>query len=233
MKLFTFPYAYGIDAIYNDLTNELASHVTVENINYPGHGKRIQENFLYSIEALAKDAIDIIKVSNEDYALLGYSLGAKVCCEIIRQLQETTYKQPKHVFFLASAPPSVDPKLDQNSDMTLEEAKVLLEELGNTPKEVLESEEIMAFIHPMLQADTKVLEDCYCPRWPYDAFTIPVTVINGDGEEDLVETEEAWQAFFPADANCEIMRFDGEHFFLFESKDNLLKLKKIILDKLC
>lgn len=232
MKLFTFPYAFGTDAAYNELTSKLASHFNVENINYPGHGKRIQENFLFSIEELAQDAIEIIKKSNEDYALLGYSLGARVCCEIMRQLQETSYRKPKHVFLLASEPPSIKPDLTQNSNMTIEEAKDLLYEMGNTPKEIIESEEIMAFIHPMMQADTKVLENSYRAKWPYEQLDIPLTVINGHDDEDLLEAEKAWQTFFPVDTDLERLRFDGGHFFLFENEENLVKLKNIILDKL-
>jgi len=230
MKLFTFPYAFGTDTIYNDLTRELAGYITLENINYPGHGKRIQEKFIYSVEKLAKDAIEIIQKSNEDYALLGYSLGAKVCCEIMKQLHETPRRQPKHVFLLASPPPSVKSK--QKSDMTMEDAKELLYEMGNTPKEVIESKELMSFIHPMMQADAKVLESCYCPKWAYEYLNIPITIINGHDDDELVGTEDAWKSFFPADVTCECARFDGAHFFLFENEENLLKLKEVILDKL-
>jgi len=229
MKLFTFPYAFGTDAIYSDLTAQLSPHLKVENMNYPGHGKRIQEKFVSSIQEIAKDAIDIIKNTTEPYALLGYSMGAIVCCEILRQLQNAPYRMPDHIFLLASAPPSVRSKRSENGELTMAEAREILLETGQTPKEVIESDEIMAFVFPMMQADVKVLENAYLAKWPYEQVAIPLTIINGEQENP---TEEAWQAFFPNDANCQYLRFDGDHFFLFEKRENLLKLKEIILEKL-
>jgi len=228
MKLYTFPYAFGTDAIYNDLTDQLSSHIKVENLNYPGHGKRIQEKLLYSIESLAEDAVAMIKNTTEPYALLGYSMGARVCCEIMKQLYFTPYRQPEHVFLLASPPPSVKSKSSKNGDLTMEEAKDILRETGQTPKEVIESDEIMNFVLPMMQADIKALEYT-CPEWAYSDMNIPITIINGTQE---VPTEEAWQVFFPTEANYECLRFEGDHFFLFNNAENVIELKKIILGKL-
>jgi surfactin synthase thioesterase subunit len=232
MKLFTFPYAFGTDNIYFDLKKELSHQINVENMNYPGHGTRIQEKLVYSIEELAKDAINFIRTTNEDYALLGYSMGSKLCCEIARQLQETSCKQPKHLFLLASPPPSKIAKISQNGEINVQDARQILYEKGNTPKEVIENEELMEFIYPIVQADIKVLETYYCSKWPLQSIDIPVTVINGY-EDDAIEREEAWKTFFPNDAVCDFFRFDGDHFFLFNKKENLAMLKEIILNKLC
>jgi len=231
MKLFTFPYAFGTDGVYYELEKELSHKINVENMNYPGHGKRIQDKLLYSLEEIASDAINTIKTTNEDYALLGYSMGAKLCCEIVRQLQGTCYRQPKHLFLLASPPPSKNERISKNDEIGLQEACLILGKMGNTPKEILESKEFMEFFHPIVQADAKVLGSYYYSEWPFQTLDIPATIISGH-QDNAEENEKAWKTFFPTDAPCDFLRFDGDHFFLFEQKENVSLLKEVILSKL-
>ncbi|MCL1990446.1 MAG: thioesterase domain-containing protein [Defluviitaleaceae bacterium] len=230
MKLFTYPYAFGTSTIYSHLEKALSPYLNVEHINYPGHGTRVQEKLIYLIEELAADAIKEIKKTNEDYALLGYSMGAKICCEVVRQLQGTAYKQPKHLFLLASPPPSKKAKISQNGEVDLEEAKRILLTRGNTPKEIVESKELMEFFHPMIKADVEALESYYLSEWPFPKMDIPITIINGK-EDEVIESD--WKTFFPADTICDFVELEGGHFFLFENEDHLLRLKKMILNKLC
>ena len=231
MQLLTFPYAFGTDGIYDGLTKELSKKIKVKNMNYPGHGKRITENLMYSIEEIANDAISSIKDINEDYALLGYSMGAKVCCEIIRQIEEKSYRKPKHIFFVASDPPSNAIKMSKADEIDLQEARDILRKMGNTPKEVLESKELMEFFHPIIKADAKALESYHCPSWPLASGDIAVTIINGKGDAAR-EKEKAWKKFLPKSASCEFLRFDGSHFFLFENRESLSSVKDVVLNKL-
>ncbi|MCL2560681.1 MAG: thioesterase domain-containing protein [Turicibacter sp.] len=231
MRLFTFPYAFGTDAMYHDLEKALSHRINIKNMNYPGHGYRIQEKVSHSIEELASDAIELIKKTNEDYALLGYSMGAKVCCEVVRQLHGTPYRQPKHVFLLASPPPSNVSKISKTGDIDLEEAREILRVRGNTPQEVIDSQEMMEFIFPIIEGDVKSLESYHCPSWPFDTFDIPATMINGH-DDFAVESEQEWRAFFPEDAICDFFKLDGGHLFLFENKENFKVVTEIILNKL-
>ena len=231
MQLLTFPYAFGTDGIYDGLTKELSNKIKVKNMNYPGHGKRVTENLMYSIEEIAKDAVSSIKDINEDYALLGYSMGAKVCCEILRQIEENSYPKPKHIFFVASEPPSNAVKMSKADNIDLQEARNILRKMGNTPKEVLESKELMEFFYPIIKADAKALESYYCPNWPLANDEVSVTIINGSGDAARTK-EKAWKQYLSKSANYEFIRFNGSHFFLFENRENLSSVKDVVLNKL-
>jgi len=230
MQLLTFPYAFGTDGIYDGLTKELSKKIKVKNMNYPGHGKRVTENLMYTVEEIAQDAINSIKDIKGDYALLGYSMGARVCCEIIRQIEEKSYRKPKHIFFMASEPPSNTVKLSAD-DISLQEASDILREMGNTPEEVLESKELMEFFYPIIKADTKALENYHCPAWPLENDEISMTIINGK-DDGAHAKEKAWKKFLPKSANYEFLRFDGSHFFLFENREHLSSVKDVVLNKL-
>lgn len=230
MRIFTFPYAFGTEIIFYDLADSLAGNMEVECMTYPGHGRRQSENLLSSIEELAQDAISAIQKTDDDYILLGYSMGAKVCCEILRQLEATTTKKPKHAFFLASSPPSEKVKISQTEELDIKEAGRILEELG-TPQSAIKSKEFMEFVHPIVKADVTALETFNYPKWPYEKLDVPITIITGE-KECFEEIKQAWIDFLPNNATYDFLTLKGGHMFLFEEEENIAAVKKVILSKM-
>lgn len=198
-------------------------------LDYSGHGQRISAPLLYKVDDIADDLYDQIRSKlqrNEKYALLGYSMGGLLCYEILKRIKEGHY--PENVFIFASHFPGHIYESDKYEQYDLKDVKALLKEYGGTPESILENNDFLAFMKPMVCADMIALRD-YSNKDTEFKIDCPLTVIRGSDEPDTQESMEEWRTYTLNSYYFYI--FEGGHFFLFDNPDNLRKGAEIINQK--
>ena len=232
MEILAFPYAYGSASVYSELKAALGSKFAFYSFDYPGHGSRIEEKTVNSIDKLADEALNHIeKFIHKPYCLLGYSMGGYVVFELYQKLKRLGKPLPKYIFLLASREPSwIHDKCDFEHS-TLEDVKDILRKKNGTSEEILREDDLISLLAPAIIADSIALRDYTCDNSETLPVECGVTIIRGNKETKLDNCKEEWEKALKRSA--EYILVDGEHFFLFQGKDDVKKIvSTIISDRL-
>ena len=109
MQLFCFTYAGGSADFYNQIEPFIASDIEVVKLEYSGHGKRRKEPNYESFNDLTEDMYSLIKEYmrvNENYALMGYSMGSIVLVEVLSKIKKMEEINMIFLFLLRKLTPS-------------------------------------------------------------------------------------------------------------------------------
>jgi len=232
MEILAFPYAFGSANIYSDLKNSLGKKCDFYAFDYPGHGSRIEETPLNSIDTIADDAIQqISSYISKPYCLLGYSMGGNVVFEIYQHLKKAGKPLPKYIFILASGEPNYEHDQFEFEKYDLEQVKGVLRDKNGTSEEILSEDELIDLLSPSIIADSVALRDydpCSEDKQPVECG---VTIVRGKQEESLEHCKENWENYLKRKA--EYILVDGKHFFLFQGTDDVKKkVTSIISERL-
>ena len=215
VNLYAFPYAFGNSNIYQELSKYTGKYIKVKPLNYPGHGSRMSDKFANSIQEMASDAYDMIENElDNEYCLLGYSMGGQVCYELYQLIKKNNRKLPIHMFIFASDAPDFKQDIDYKENMTLQHIKKILIDMNGTPNEILKNDEFIEMIAPIVESDSSNIKNYIPTNYAVEEIDCPVTIIRGLKEE--TETcESSWNKYFKN--KCEYIIVNGGHFFMFEN----------------
>lgn len=226
VKVFAFPYAIGNASAYNDYKELVKNDFDVIPYEYSGHGSRFLEPCLKTIEDMAMDAYEKIKDEIDGpYIILGYSMGSLVSYELLKIIENKHRNLPLAVFFMASESPGTDPVFTDCENMSLEDVRKLLIGMGGTPKEVLESDEMISLFSGVVKGDYGAIER-YKPELTMLSKRSSYYVIRGDKEDYPSEEMMGWEIV--CGENCKFIEFSGSHFFLFDDEKNMIKLYELM-----
>lgn len=215
ITLFCFPFAGGSSYSFNTFGPNLSPGIELNPVELPGRGKRSRENLMYDANAVADDILKTIEpviASGNPYAIFGHSMGALLGYIVIRKLIERKLQLPVHFFASGRGGPSYDDGREEYYKLPKKEFREKLRELGGSPKEVLDHEQLMDFFEPILRADFQVVETY--EHKIEEPFDVPVSVMTG--KEDKIDLEGAGMWQNETTAPIKIYEFDGGHFFLFD-----------------
>ncbi len=210
--LITVPYAGGSSAGFVQLTSKIRN-VTAFNYDYPGHGRRVGEEFAESLFAIAEElAKEIVKLSPEDqkFYILGHSMGAIVAFYCESLLEQEYQLSAERIFLSACLPPE---KFYENRIMfkTEEELYNYLRESRKIPEAVMNSPIFQKNILEQFKQDIRLIKE-YIPLDNIQ-ITAPVTCFCGS-EDDGVEVKgmAGWRAY--TKGSSDIYEIPGDHFFI-------------------
>lgn len=161
--LWCFPYAGGGLNIFRGWDSVLAPWVEVRPVILPGRDMRFGEAFLESIDDLAHHFIEATVRAGVDHlpqAFLGHSMGAAIAYEAAA-LAETRNNDSVQASLLivggraAPSLPRVDGPLHTLPDAAFRRK---LGEMGGTPLAVLDNDELMELLLPLIRNDFKAIE---------------------------------------------------------------------------
>lgn len=209
-RLVCLPYAGGSAAVYRTWDQLVPNDVEVCPVELPGRGRRIGEHPFSRLAPLVRALADAMEpLLDRPFALFGHSLGGLVAFELARLLRRRGWPVPCHLFLSASAAPARrrEPVLHNASDAEL---KARLLEFNGTPREILENDELMELILPVLRADFAVLETYeYHEEPPLD---VPITVFGGIHDRTVRPSElEGWRG---QSTSSRLHLLPGDHFFI-------------------
>ena len=147
------------------------------------------------------------------YALLGHSLGGIVAFEVTRLLVRSGGPLPTRLFVFAVRAPQLA-RREQIHDLPEDEFMDKVVRFGGMPDEVLESEDLLSLVLPVVRNDIKLIEEHECSGPP---LPVPISAFGGL-QDDAVPAADlmAWAAGTTKSFRCRF--YPGGHFFLHDPK---------------
>jgi len=220
LRLFCFPFAGGGGSFYRSWSQDLPAGVEVCPVQLPGRETRMRETAYTRIEPLISDVTNaLLPWLDKPYCLFGHSMGSLVVFELARRLATAHNSSPEHVFVSGYNAPQLEYKSALRSDLPENEFMAQLARMEGTPKEVLESPELMQLLLPVMRADCAV-----CDFYTYSeqaALLCPISVYGGSEDHETPQQSlEAWREQTASAFNCQL--FQGGHFFLQSARREFL-----------
>lgn len=226
LRLICFPYAGGSSLTYSPWVKNLHPDVELVLIQLPGRGVRFSEAPFESMDVMVKSiGLALNTLATRPFILFGHSMGARVAYELTLQLFMHEKTLPSHVIVSGSSAPFIERKEELTHDLPDDDFIHHIRELKGTPEEVLQNDELIKLLLPVLRADFKIAET-YCNK---RIQKIPTRVSIFAGKKDDIDLKdlESWSILF--ESNSGICWFDGDHFFIDEFIDEvLLEVNEII-----
>lgn len=224
LRLFCLPYAGGGASLFREWPRSLPRAIEVCLVQLPGRENRLTERPFDQIEPLVQTlAEEILPFLDKPFAFFGHSMGALISFELVRYLREKSRLSPIHFFASGHRAPQLPDPHPPIYALPLPDFLKELRTLNGTPDEVLQHEELMHLVLPMLQADFALAETyTYVPGEP---LTCPLSAFGGLLDKDVSQDEvAAWQQ---QTSSTFILRlFPGNHFFV--KSDRTLLLQTIV-----
>lgn len=229
INLFCLPFAGGNKYSYRKYEENTPSFINIIPLEYPGRGTRVQEPLLDTITQLVDDLYRQIKdrVDRRSYAIYGHSMGGLVGYLLTRKLIANGHQEPLHLFITGTSGPSAPSrKAKQRHLLAKKEFFEEVSSLNGIVDDILQNEELLEYIEPILRSDFKVIESYNHIEAP--RMDVPFTVITGTKEDMTTEEIQLWQKETNLPIN--FIRMPGNHFFINQYPYEIIQViaKKLI-----
>ncbi|MEZ4362898.1 MAG: alpha/beta fold hydrolase [Kofleriaceae bacterium] len=215
LRLVCLPFAGGAASVFHPWINLFGPAIEVCPVELPGRGVRMAEPPLRDMRRLCDALLEPLEHLHGGLplALFGHSMGGRIAFELAQRLGDKVV----HLFASGTAAPDVAPRLGGGPGAKpiaqLDDAEFLarLRELGGTPVEILEDEELMARVLPVVRADFVLVERYRAA--PHAQVAVPLTVLRGSHDPGVsAANAERWQ--LRTSAAYRHVEVPGGHFFL-------------------
>ncbi|MFL5884107.1 MAG: thioesterase II family protein [Thermoleophilaceae bacterium] len=211
-RIFCFPYAGGRAQAYASWAGAMPHGCELSAFTYPGRGSRLRDRPLTSARALAGEAADALEPRLDlPFAFFGHSMGALIAFETARALRDRGGPLPSILMVAGQAAPHLSAGTDTVHDLPDDEFQAHLRQMGGTPPEILESDELMRVLLPSLRADFQICDTyAYSPGAPLELDVRAYAAV--DDREASLDEIEAWREHGTGEFALEL--FAGGHFFI-------------------
>lgn len=178
IRMFCFPYAGGGAQIFQPLGKMVPRGVDVFALELPGRGRRFRERLLGDMDSIVNDAMKgILPLLGNDFIFFGHSLGGLIAFELVRKLRRKRFSLPRHLFVSGVVAPQIPNNEPPVCNLPHDAFIKKLKEMGGTPPDVFDNEELLELMIPMLRSDFQVYETYkYVSEAPLEC---PITVFGG------------------------------------------------------
>jgi medium-chain acyl-[acyl-carrier-protein] hydrolase len=212
LRLICFPHAGGSPWLFRNWWQRMPIEIEIGAIQLPGHGSRLREAPFNDFPALIEQIGEELRTRTvRPFALFGHSLGALMAFELARLLRDSGRPGPTHLFVSGQNAPQMPRERDALSKRNDSELIDGLRQLNCTPEQLLDSQELMELMLPVIRADLELYEN-YRYRLA-EPLECPLTVMGGldDPRTDLPGLE-GWKEH--TRNRFQTRRFPGDHFFV-------------------
>ena len=222
IRLFCFPYAGGTSLLFRSWANALGPSIAVCPAHLPGRERRLIEKPYTSAQSLVEAAAEaIIPHLNLPFAFFGHSMGALISFELARHLRRLHLPAPVHLFLSGRGAPQSGIRDTVTYNLPAKEFAEELRRLNGTPREVLENQELMELMSPLLRADFEVCQTYnYTPEPALDSS---ITAFGGLSDHDITaEMSGAWRE--QTTRSFRLCMLAGDHFFVHSAQQQILNI---------
>lgn len=231
IQLIAFPYSGGNASSYSDWRERLPAEVELVGVQLPGRGSRFGEPLLTNMDELADGLLDHLAARMSfPYVLLGHSNGALMAFTMLNRILHASLPAPLGIVISGKDSPVQPFERPQFSRLTGAALRDRLQRFAGTPTELLDNEELMSLVAPVLRADFALGESFRFRNVHADVARVPALVLAGEEDEIPVANVLAWQRVFAH--SCVTASFAGGHFFI-HSNPAVLTYLNAFLAKLC
>ena len=220
LRLFCLPFAGGGASVYRTWGSQLPGSVEVCPVQLPGREERYGEPAFTSVIGLARAVSrEMTPFLDRPYALFGHSMGALLAFEVARSLRHSKTPAPVALWLAAyqapHAPLARAPIHQLPDNRFIEEIR----RFQGTSEAVLENQELMAFVLPILRADFQACDTYrYAPEAPLGC---PIVMYGGRDDNEVGPHQlEEWRAH--TSVSFDRRELPGHHFFVQSHRDMLL-----------
>lgn len=219
LRLFCFPYSGGGPSAFRGWAEALPA-LDVCLVQAPGREARMREAPLTAMSAFVDSLLPSLKPHLDlPFVFFGHSLGGLMIFEVARRLRREGLPMPAHLFPSASPAPHlsrVDNPIHHLPDDALRQKLINYQ---GTPKEILEHEELMQLVLPVIRADFTIWETYAAADEP--PLDVPVTAFGGLTDAEVTRDEvDAWRSVTTQKFSLRML--PGNHFFLHSDRSSLL-----------
>lgn len=220
LRLFAFPFAGGNSAAFRPWVGQLAAHIELVPVELAGRGRRMSQPAFRRMNAQIADIANTIGPQlDQPYVLFGHSMGALLSFELARYLRRHGAPAPRALLVSGHRAPQLadhEPTTYTNSDADL---LTKLRSLGGTPAEILEQQELMSLLMPMIRADFEVCETyAYYDEPPFD---FPICAFGGLADQRAgTEQLKSWSVHTTSAFRQHM--FPGGHFYIQSAQTSFL-----------
>ncbi|WP_298771737.1 thioesterase II family protein [uncultured Shewanella sp.] len=176
IRIICFPYAGGNASTYSNWYKYLPANIEVIAIQPPGRANRLNEPAIDNVNELIENLSTYIDFfTSSKYILFGHSLGSRIAYALALRIQQYGRPPPLHFFASGSQAPHLVHRRKCIFDLPKKEFINELRLLNGTPEEILQCDDLMEILIPMLRADLKMSDffigknilrlSCYCYLW--------------------------------------------------------------------
>jgi medium-chain acyl-[acyl-carrier-protein] hydrolase len=222
LRLFCLSHAGAGASIFYHWRSGLPEDIDVCPVQYPGRENRFMEPLFIEIKPLVEAAAEALcRRLDRPFAIFGHSLGALVAFELARIFRDRYSAYPVHLFVSGHQAPQVDFDREPIHALPHEQFIKKLREFNGMPKEVLEHDELMEIMVPVLRADFAMAETYFYEKdAPLDC---PITACGG--LDDKYVDHEGLNLWAQQTSKTFSLRmFPGDHFYLNHDRDLLLQV---------
>lgn len=175
-------HAGGNASMFRDWKWLLPGWIDPIAVQLPGRADRFDEQLCYDMDKLVDSLVDVVApLLDRPVALFGSSMGARVGWSLAHALRERSMPAPQALYVYASVAPSLERQI-RGWNGPDEGLVRYMRELGGTPSELFEDQELLTEMVAILRADLTVLSThTYQPSAPLD---IPITAFAGTADEE-------------------------------------------------
>jgi medium-chain acyl-[acyl-carrier-protein] hydrolase len=220
VRLFCFPYAGGGASLFRTWSEHLSQEIEVCPIQLPGREERLLDRPFSTLSSLLEALAPLLQpYLDMPYALFGHSMGAMISFELARYFSRTHNLEPIHLFVSGHRAPQIPRQDPPTHNLPEPEFIDELHRLKGTPEKVLQSEELLRLLLPLLRADFALCEThSYTHQNP---LKCPLSAFGGLQDTDVSRDYiAAWQK--QTRGPFKMRFFRGNHFFLQKEQASLL-----------
>lgn len=237
LKLLCFAYAGGSSFSIYRYWSKWLSPIQIIPIELPGRGSRMDERLLYSLEELEENLFqDIVRnhiQKNDRIALFGHSMGSLLAYRIGMRIGADSSYSLVHTF-LSGFDPLHLPREKVYHRMPDSEFMHGIYEMGGTPMEAMQNEDIRNIFLPILRADLQVVET-YLASYRNVAdrkLACDMSVLYGFHDNTMSDGIHSWNQY--THGRTEFKGFEGDHFFIVNDNQREVPtyVRKILMEKI-
>jgi len=219
IQLLCLPSSGGGASLYRPWLDRL-TYAELHAAMLPGRERRLAEPPMDSMAQLIRALVpEVAKLAGRPYALFGHSMGALVAFELTRALAAHNHPLPVRLFVSAYRSPERPRRMRNLHHLPHDEFVDALRMYGGTPEAVLQHQETMELLLPMIRADFKLHEAHQFQTEP--PVDVPITAFCGRSDHIVPPQElEGWNAHTRSD--FALHSYPGAHFFIHDSRDAVI-----------
>ena len=221
MRLFCFPYAGGSASVFRDWNAYLPKNIDAFAIQPPGRETRFAEPPVSDFREYVKQSVQaILPFTDRPFAIFGHSLGAAAAFETARLLEKHGVAT-RLLIVSGRQSPGSPPRNAPIAHLPDADFLKAVASYNGTPAEVLDNQDLMEILLPMMRADFSLAENYrYTPDLK---LSCPIIALASRQDQWLdAETIARWSGMTAGP--FESKWFEGDHFYLNQYTRELVEL---------